>query len=331
MPHEIEFDENGARFAYAQGTNPWHGLGTPVESAMSAADAIATARLGGWNLALEPMYIQDADRKVWRKVNSGFRAVYRHADGKSLGVVKDGYEILSNEETFAFADAIAGEGGYHYLTAGSLKGGSLVFMTLEAPSETKLPNGDVISSYLTVANSHDGSMALNAVDSSIVAVCANTVAMALNGASSTFRIRHTSNMADRIAQARKLLAAERNRTAAREAAMVALLDRKVSETDFADFLTKLVPITPDIEDAGGRALTNAARKRELIRDIYETSTTEDNKRGTAWGVLNAVTYYTNHIQTRKNTDSATAQENRMLALVWGDAADLGNRALALLS
>ena len=71
--------------------------------------------------------------------------------------------------------------------------------------------GDLSATYVYVANSHDGSMAVTAAVTPIRIVCANTLGAALrqseHGASAdrTFRFRHTGNLQAKFAEARQVL------------------------------------------------------------------------------------------------------------------------------
>jgi phage/plasmid-like protein (TIGR03299 family) len=193
-----------------------------------------------------------------------------------------------------------------------------------------MPNGDEIKGHLLISTSHDGSLALQASDVEIVVVCQNTLSMALGGASSIFRIKHTRNMRDSIAEASKLL---RNAQTAREVKLAAanrLLGIHLSRSAWTSFLESLVPVPVSEDPEHDRKVSGAIRLRDTLDTIYLTHPTQANKVDTAWGAYNAITFYTSHLQTRRKTDSATAEENRMEALTGGKTDELANRALQLL-
>jgi len=99
-----------------------------------------------------------------------------------LGVVGERYHVLQNEDLFSFGDNIL-DGGGRWETAGSLKGGRVVFGSLALERETVLdPNGvaDVVKTYLLINTSHDGSIAIQASITPVRVVCANTLNVALN-------------------------------------------------------------------------------------------------------------------------------------------------------
>lgn len=329
MAHELEFDESGARFVYKSGQSPWHGLGAEIAEPMDIPAALRLARLADWNLTKRPLYVRDADRGTFRKAPQAV-AVYRPADGSTLGVVGPDYEIFSNEETFLGLGSALGQLGLPVLTAGSLRAGSRTFMCFEHPESATMPNGDEIKGHLLLSTSHDGSLALQASDVEIVVVCQNTLSAALGGAASIFRIKHTRNMRESIAEAQRLLAKTQTAREAKLAAANRLLGIHITGTQWTQFLEALVPIPASDEPEKDRRVSIALKLRDTLDTIYLTHPTQQNKLGTAWGAYNAVTFYTNHLQTRRKTDSATADENRMEALTGGREDELAGRALQLL-
>jgi phage/plasmid-like protein (TIGR03299 family) len=95
-------------------------------------------------------------------------------------------------------------------TAGSLWGGRRVWVLAQLPEYVEL-GGDLSATYVYVANSHDGSMAVTGAVTPIRIVCANTLGAALHqaehgvSAQRTFRFRHTGNLQAKFAEARQVL------------------------------------------------------------------------------------------------------------------------------
>jgi hypothetical protein len=97
-----------------------------------------------------------------------------------LGIVSDEYEVVDHRDAFRFLDALIGS-DLHFETAGSLWGGRRVWCLARLPEYIEL-GGDPSATYLYVANSHDGSMAVTAAATPIRIVCANTLGTALRQA-----------------------------------------------------------------------------------------------------------------------------------------------------
>ena len=139
----------------------------------------------------------------------GFKANLREDTGEVLGIVSDEYEVVDNRDAFRFLDALIGSELY-FETAGSLWGGRRVWVLARLPESIEL-GGDQSATYVYVANSHDGSMAVTAAATPIRIVCANTLGAALRQsehgvhAERTFRFRHTGNLQAKFAEARQVL------------------------------------------------------------------------------------------------------------------------------
>jgi hypothetical protein len=101
------------------GETPWHGLGVKVDSAPSSAEAIKLAGLD-WDVVQTPVMVNG-------KEIPNYLANVRDSDGAVLGITSDKYKPVQNREAFDFTDAMIGA-GCKYETAGSLKGGKLVWL-----------------------------------------------------------------------------------------------------------------------------------------------------------------------------------------------------------
>ena len=106
-------------------TTPWHGLGICVEEALNSKEALAAAGLD-WNVIQKVICTEDGIPV------EGFRANIRESDGRILGVVTSRYQVVQNEEAFAFTDSLLGE-GVTYETAGSLQNGRKTWILAKLP------------------------------------------------------------------------------------------------------------------------------------------------------------------------------------------------------
>jgi Domain of unknown function (DUF932)/Tetratricopeptide repeat len=182
MPHSVE------SMMYA-GQVPWHGLGTPVSTEVTAGDAIKHAGLS-WHVDLQPVF---AGAGLVQSLVAGVKATVRNTDQRALGVVGDRYMPVQNEDAFAFFDSVVGEGQAIYHTAGSLDGGRRVWVLAKLPGEVRLHQDEVTEKYLLLMNSHDGSTALRMLFTPVRVVCQNTLNLAMRGTSAEgIAIRHTA-------------------------------------------------------------------------------------------------------------------------------------------
>ena len=112
MPAEVET-------MFSARVKPWHGLGTVVAECPDLQEAVKLAGLD-WKVEQKDVYADN-----WNRI-PGYKANVRDSDQSVLGVVSDRYQVVQNEEAFAFTDELLGE-GVRYETAGSLQGGRRVF------------------------------------------------------------------------------------------------------------------------------------------------------------------------------------------------------------
>ena len=181
---------------YVGRTAPWHGLGVSVEEAPTSEKALQLAGLD-WRVEQRDIYTS-AGRRVEQ-----FKANVRDTDQKVLGVVSDKYQVVQNEDAFAFTDALLGE-GVQYETAGSLADGKMIWMLAKLPDKYII-NGDEITPYLVFFNSHDGSSAIRVALTPIRVVCQNTLNLALNSAKRSWGVKHVGDIDAKLHEARQTL------------------------------------------------------------------------------------------------------------------------------
>lgn len=141
---------------------PWHGIGTVVEECPNSKEALGLAGLD-WQVEQKDIYT-DGETLV-----PGYKANVRNTDQRVLGVVSDRYQVVQNEEAFAFTDELLG-GGVRYETAGALQGGRRTFILARLPQRFIIA-GDEITPYFVIMNSHDASCSIKAAMTPVRVVC----------------------------------------------------------------------------------------------------------------------------------------------------------------
>ena len=293
MAHLLE-SVNGET-AFASLREPaWHGLGTVFTEEVSTAKMLELAKLNKWNVRLEDVEIPSGFES-----DKGYSFVVRDnpfLDNQKdiLGVVGERYVPLQNEDLFDFADNMLDNGG-RWETAGSIKGGRVVFGALALERETVIdPNGvgDKVNTYLLVNTSHDGSVAIQASITPVRVVCANTLNLALgqrgrNGSvKQSFKIRHTQTASGKVQIAREALGLANAYIDEFSLMANKMIQTEVSKKKFDEIVLALYPQPKD--DSKKVSATKYANKIDLINDIY-VGDYNNTITGTAWGVANALT------------------------------------------
>jgi len=292
MAHLLE-SVNGET-AFASFREPaWHGLGEVFTEEVSTAEMLKKAKLNNWDVRLEDVEIpnQFSSDKSYSFVVRDNPFILGNKD--VLGVVGERYVPLQNEDLFDFADNMLDKGG-RWETAGSIKGGRVVFGALALERETVLdPNGvsDKINTYLLVNTSHDGSVAIQASITPVRVVCANTLNLALSslkgkkGLKQSFKIRHTQTAEGKIAVAREALGLANHYLDEFDLLAKSMIETEITNQQFNDIVLKAYPMPT--KDSKG-SMKKWSDKIELIQSIY-TGTYNNTISGTAWGAMNALT------------------------------------------
>jgi phage/plasmid-like protein (TIGR03299 family) len=292
MAHELESQNGVASFASFR-EPAWHGLGTVFTEEKTTSEMLETANLNGWNVRLEELEIPSTLTS-----DKNYQYVVRtnptdKTQTDVLGIVGERYVPLQNEELFSFGDNIL-DGGGRWETAGSIRGGRVVFGSLALERETVLdPSGvaDKVKTYLLINTSHDGSIAIQASITPVRVVCANTLNLALNrtkkrdGVKQSFKIRHTQTANGKVQVARETLGLANKYMDEFDKMAHAMIGKEVSAQQFNEIILAAYP-KPD-KDAKG-SFKKWENKVDLINDIY-TGEFNGMIAGNAWGAFNALT------------------------------------------
>jgi phage/plasmid-like protein (TIGR03299 family) len=204
-----------------------------------------------------------------------------------------------------------------------------VWVLARLPEYVEL-GGDLSATYVYVANSHDGSMAVTAAVTPIRIVCANTLGAALRqaehgvNAQRTFRFRHTGNLEAKFADARQVL----GMTIGYRAQFKELADRlalaPISERTLERGVLRHLWVID--EDLGNLARANRERAIERVLAIFRgkgiAGDTTGNSPGSKWVAFNAIAEhldygrrYTTRTNQVQRSFEDTALKQRALELV----------------
>ena len=331
MAHELETQNGVASFASFR-EPAWHGLGTVFSDEKTTSEMLAAANLNNWNVRLVDVEIPNT---LTSDKNYSYVVRTNPTDNTQtdiLGVVGERYHVLQNEDLFSFGDNIL-DGGGRWETAGSIRGGRVVFGSLALERETVLdPNGvaDKVKTYLLINTSHDGSIAIQASITPVRVVCANTLNLALgakrgkNAIKQSFKIRHTQTANGKVAIAREALGLANKYMDAFDVMAKAMIEKEITAGQFNDIILAAYP-KPEKDSKG--AVKKWENKVDVINDIY-TGQFNGMIAGNAWGAFNALTERLDwHRNSRGgNTESMlaaasgfdatiTAEKNRLLGIV----------------
>jgi phage/plasmid-like protein (TIGR03299 family) len=218
MSHELEqFSDGSTAFVAGHQQDAWHQLGTVLPAGLTAQDVMTFANLGGWDVRKREIQTtllnQDGTtasriegKYVTVRTNpvTGMEEVIGLTAGHT-GIVGDTYKPFQNEALTDYLQTMTDESGAFLDTAGSMRGGADVFVTMKLPTTMLVGGVDELDVNIAILNNHTGNRAITGLITPTRIVCANTQRAALANAKASFKIRHTDGAADRVHQAREQL------------------------------------------------------------------------------------------------------------------------------
>lgn len=236
-------------------------------------------------------------------------ATVRETDGSLLGVSGSRFTPLQNEEAAEFLVAVLNTDEFTFETGGSLRGGQIVWYMASLNNPPKLPAGEELASYFSVGNWHNGKGSLRAMNHDVRIVCNNTFDWASDTAQSSWEIRHTESIHERVDEARKALRLVRDHAETLVKVANGLVTRPFKTQDMVDVLGVLYPIPPDSTPLTQKRVNDRV---DEVMEVWKSSPNLENIRATAWGGFNAIVEFLDHSPSNYRGDAEEADEGKAL-------------------
>lgn len=318
MAHKIEINEDGSyKMAYADREIPWHRLGVPMKGLQTAEIMLSAAR-ADFDVVTTRVAICDDNGEPIRQPDGqpvlvpDSRATVRvNSDGSFDGLATVGtrYVVQQNRECLDYAlDIVGASGGDAVVdTCGVLNDGREFFASIDMGALVIDPMGvnDQIERYLLVHNGHDGKTAITFANTSVRAVCKNTVIAGIGSAKSVFTARHTRNAERAIERANEVLniSNEWARQFSLAAERLLSIDIPRSSKMIDNALETVFPIQ---KGATERQEKNRDNVVSMVRAIYDNENNAKNYGYNGWSFVNAVGEYLDHYRDASARDRAVA-------------------------
>lgn len=318
MAHQLEMNEDGTyRMAYADRQVPWHMLGTPMKG-LQTAEAMLRAARADFDVVTTRVAVCDDNGEPIRQPDgtpilvSDSRATVRvNDDGTFTGLATVGtrYVVQQNRECLDYAlDIVGASGGDAVVdTCGVLNGGREFFASIDMGALIIDAGGidDHIERYLLVHNGHDGKTAITFANTSVRAVCKNTVIAGIGRAKRVFTARHTRNADRAMEQANEVLNISNDWAKQFAATAEQLLAVKVPKSS-AILDRTLDAVFPLNKGATERQAKNRDTVISIVRAVYDNDNNAKNYGYNGWSLVNAVGEYLDHYRDASVTDRAVA-------------------------
>lgn len=317
MAHAITLRSNGfAEMAYT-GEKPWHGLGQALEEGASIETWTAAAGMDFEIRRSKVRFATEIGQDGTQFAEFPERHILFRSDTKApLSDVSSRFQIVQPCEILEFFRDLVNAAGFKLSTAGTLHGGVKLWALASMGERDRIVGNDLVNANLLLATACDGSMQTTCRNVAERVVCANTLAIAMGerGVRQVTVSHRTTFDADAVKRdmGLQLTAFHTFIQHARDMA-----SRLVSPTEAEQFCAAMVE-QPDLNEA------REMRAFKKLMDLFNGSgkgSTLPGVRGTAWGLVNAVTEYADyHAQAR-------SAANRLDSAWFGAGDDMKQRAM----
>lgn len=311
MAHEVE------SMMYV-GDSPWHGLGVaiPAGKKLRIEEAIMASGLD-WEIELRHVFTKDNEGSLHGILNQ--YVTCRTKDNAVLGIVGKDYRPLQNREAFKWFQPFLEAGEATLETAGSLKGGSRVWVLAKIRRDPLVVGKeDLMNHFVLLSNSHDGSLAVRVGFTPIRVVCNNTLCLAHESkASKLLRVKHTTRVREKLENIRETIDLAQREFAATVGQYRRLQAKEIDSRN----LLKYVRIVFGLKE---RQRTPAQERQQKIIPsvvrLFENGKGSRTAGTNYWGAYNAVNEYLNYFRGK-------TQDNTLSSLWFGEGAHINKKAL----
>ncbi len=308
MSHEVE------TMAYV-GETPWHGLGNRIDDKSSVEEMLIASGLN-WELRREPVYTELDGERVRIP---GKRAIIRTSDRKVMTVAGQQWKPLQNKDMLEFFRDYAEAGGAKLETAGSLRGGNIVWGLANLSDGFAVGGRDRVNGYLLFTSPHQVGAAIKIRTTTIRVVCQNTMNLANHRGYGTdnYSQNHLKNFNMQAAKEAVEAAHEGLAHAAKRAET--LHNLKLSVNDGLKLLAPFCGVDEEAQNDPAALLEVAQDDKNWLGQIFESvNTSPGAEPETGWGWLQGVTHWADWTAGR-------SQASRMFNSWVGSTSDMKNK------
>lgn len=302
MSHELTINEETGFVSHAYvGDVGWHGLGNPLREDAPMEEWYVASGMAH-TLKRSPVFYPTDDIYGMGQIEDK-HVLYRSDNKMPMGIVSDNYKIVQPREVLDFFKDLVAGNGFKLNTAGTLFGGKRMWALASIGEQACIMGqNDKVGGYLLLSTSCDGTLATEARFTTVRVVCNNTLRMAKSEKDAQIvKISHKTAfnaqaMHDKLGIATDTFAEFIN--ASRKLASV-----KVDNVKSREFIEKLL-FVPELSYENQS--TQVKNKADAIQGLFNGAgkgATLDGVRGTAWGLLNAVTEYVDHHTSARSADA----------------------------
>jgi len=295
----VEVIAGKAQMVYV-GEVPWHGKGTEISPNLTPAETCKAAGVD-WEVAKFPAFATVGGKKI--AVDRS--ALVRLSDNKVLDVVGNEWNPTQNIDAFEFFTDFVKAGDMEMHTAGSLKGGQIVWALAKTHESFKIGKKDQIDSYLLFTNPHMFGKAIDVRFTPIRVVCHNTLTLSLTTKSSNMvKVSHRRKFdADEV---KEIMGLASTKFSDYKVRAQALASKKYTNQTLSEYFNQIWPVLTTKKDS----IKTISKSAALAYSIIDTQPGHEFAPKSWWNAYNAVTYLTDHVIGR-------SVDNRLVSAWYG--------------
>lgn len=312
MAHLVE------NMAYV-GDTPWHGLGNELTRHQPLETWAVQAGMNFKILETPVRFLSESAGNLGSIMTFPEQKVLYRSDTKAaLSVVSSRYQVVQPREILEFYRDLTEVSGFELETAGVLKEGRKVWALARTGQSSVLKGNDTVNGYLLLATACDGTLATTAQFTSIRVVCNNTLAVALANGTAAVKVPHSTAFDPQAVK--EQLGVSVSSWDAFMYRMRVLSERKIKSHEAMNYFLR---VFTDLESPRASPLPNerAIKKVQELFDGHGHGAELASAKGTAWGLLNAVTEYVDHLRR------ARSQDYRLDSAWFGQGSNIKRKAL----
>lgn len=296
---------------------PWHGLGNKL-SIGQPIEVWAQQAGMDWRIRESPVGFMTGDaNSPGVALFPENKVLFRSDTRAPLSVVSHRFQVVQPSEILEFYRDLTEVSGFELETAGVLKGGRKIWALARTGQSSTLKGDDVCNAYVLLATACDGPLATTAQFTSIRVVCNNTLAVALGESNGAVKVRHNTSF---DAQAvKRQLGISVSTWSSFMYQMKGLSERKVKAHEAMNYVSR---IFSDEKGSGSRTASDRTMAKVMaLFDGHGRGSDLASAKGTAFGLLNAVTEFVDHERRARSVD------HRLESAWFGQGAALKEKAL----
>lgn len=272
-------------------TPTWETIGKNVSDCKNIDDVLKKAHLD-FEVEKQRHYAVQSDGSKFELKHS--KVTVQKGTTNYFGIVSNSYKICQNSEAFDFVNYMTDD--IKFIKAGITAHG-ICYIIAALPELEIL--GDSFIPHIIFQNGFNGKIAVKAAIVPLRIICQNQFSIAFQESNNSFSVKHSSSMEEELWQGRKLLINAGNyiKILREKAEMYAGI--KLDHLNLSKVFDFLFPKGDEMSEI---QLAHIQTKKEEFMRAYNAPD-NSNFKGTAWGVINAMSDYMTHY-TPRNTQKA---------------------------